>query len=116
MTNSKMIEDKESASNIAKIIEDKEKEIKKGETIKIQADTTVKNLRDQYRKVDEDLKALGVEPKKAKENLDDIDKMIQAKLTELATLIPSDVIKKYENYDFSSVPEVKEGPDLHIPF
>ncbi len=104
------------ASNIVKIIEDKEKEIKKGETIKIQAETTVKNLRDQYRRVEEDLKELGVDPQKAKEELIDLDKLIEGKLAELDTLIPTDVIKKYENYDFSNAQEEKETPNLNMLF
>ncbi|HCL4480225.1 TPA: hypothetical protein N2D99_002313 [Clostridium botulinum] len=104
------------ASNIVKIIEDKEKEIKKGETIKIQAETTVKNLRDQYRRVEEDIKELGVDPQKAKEELIDLDKLIEEKLAELDTLIPADVLKKYENYDFSTVQEEKETPNLNMEF
>ncbi|MES5837512.1 hypothetical protein [Bacillus cereus group sp. MG11] len=91
-----------SATNIASQVEEFEKQIKQGETIRIQASTVVKTLRDQYKKVADDLETLGVKPSEAKTKIEEIDVQIQEKLQQMKTLLPTDIIKKYANHDFTS--------------
>ncbi|KXY51436.1 MULTISPECIES: hypothetical protein [Bacillus] len=91
-----------SATNIASQVEEFEKQIKQGETIRIQASTVVKTLRDQYKKVADDLENLGVKPSEAKTKIEEIDAQIQEKLQQMKTLLPTDIIKKYAKHDFTS--------------
>lgn len=90
------------ATNIASQVEEFEKQIKQGETIRIQATTVVKTLRDQYKKVADDLETLGVKPSEAKVKIEEIDAQIQEKLQKMKALLPTGVIKKYANHDFTS--------------
>ncbi|HHT7008301.1 TPA: hypothetical protein ACTZ3A_000840 [Bacillus cereus] len=91
-----------SATNIASQVEEFEKQIKQGETIRIQASTVVKTLRDQYKKVSDELETLGVKPSEAKTKIEEIDAQIQEKLQQMQTLLPTDIIKKYASHDFTS--------------
>lgn len=86
-----------------------EKDIRKGETLKVQAETMVRTLQEQYRRNSASLKALGVNPKKAEEDLKTIDLEIEEKLKKLKSLVPTDVIEKYENFNFESPSANEDG-------
>ncbi|MFJ8531215.1 hypothetical protein [Bacillus sp. NPDC094106] len=90
------------ATNIASQVEEFERQIKEGETIRIQATTVVNTLRDQYKKVADDLETIGVKPSEAKAKIEEIDTQIQEKLQQMKTLLPTEVIKKYANHEFTS--------------
>lgn len=81
-----------------------EKDIRKGETLKVQAETMVRTLQEQYKKNSQSLQALGVNPKQAEEDLKKLDLEIEEKLKKLKSLVPTDVIAKYENFNFESTP------------
>lgn len=87
--------------DILRKIELMEKEIKKGEEIKVEANTNVKILRSQYEEKNNELKALGIDPKKEKEAIAQIDEEITKLLSEIQDKIPSDLIKKYTSTPIS---------------
>lgn len=80
---------------ILKKIEAMEKDIKKGEEIKVESNTNVKILRSQYEEKNNELKALGINPKKEQEDIAKIDEEMKRLLSEIESKIPSDLIKKY---------------------
>ena len=89
-----------------------EKDIRKGETLKVQAETMVRTLQEQYRRNSASLKALGVNPKQAEEDLKKIDLEIEEKLNKLKSLVPTDIIQKYENYNFEGPSDNGENFDF----
>jgi len=64
------------------------KKIEKGKMQKIQAETRISSLQEQYKKTAEDLKALGIDPKKAKETILEMEKEIERELSEIESLLP----------------------------
>lgn len=64
------------------------KGIKGAETLKIQSETQLDTMRNQYKKVEGEIADMGVDPKKAKEALDDMDNEMEKLLEEIKTLMP----------------------------
>lgn len=70
-------------------VEQVSKKLKQAETKKIQADTELKTLRNQYQRVEKEMRATGVEPKEAKQLLGQMDDEIATLLAEVEGLLPA---------------------------
>lgn len=97
-------------------VEKIEKLIREGEMLKVRAGDKIANLETQYKKKAEELKALGIDVKKAETDLDAKKKLLEEKINKALDLIPEDVIEKYKNYDFAGAKETTEEPNLNMPF
>lgn len=64
------------------------KGIKGAETVKIQSETQLETMRNQYKKVEGEIADMGIDPKKAKEALENMDKEMEALLEEIKALMP----------------------------
>lgn len=80
-------------------IEKNEKLIKRGEEIRVEANTNIKNLQEQYRTENKKLTDLGIDPKKEEEEITNIENEINDLLDEMEKEIPTKLI---ENYDSNS--------------
>lgn len=89
-----------------------EEDLKSAEIMKIKAETSLSALRNDYKNIEGDIKELGItDVKKAEEELNNRKEELVKKIEELKGLIPTDIIEKYKNYDFTSdVPD--EGLDF----
>ncbi len=94
---------------ILKEIETKEKLIKKGEEIRVEANTNIKILQDQYRTENKKLTDLGIDPKKEEEEIANIENEINSLLDEIETDIPTALIESYDSN--SNTFGLKEGDD-----
>lgn len=65
------------------------KQLKNAETLKIQSETQLDTLRTQYKKVEGEVEQMGVDPKKAEEALNQIDKEMAELLAEIQQLLPT---------------------------
>lgn len=88
---------------ILKKIEVSEKDIRKGEEIRVEANTNIKMLQDQYRTENKKLTDLGIDPKKEDEEIKKIDEEISILLKEIDADIPTDLISKYRNTGSGSI-------------
>lgn len=64
------------------------KKIEQGKMLKVQAETRISSLKEQYKKTATELKALGIEPKDAKETILAMEKEIEKELAEIELLLP----------------------------
>jgi|HigsolmetaAR206D_1030411.scaffolds.fasta_scaffold00003_103 predicted nucleic acid-binding Zn-ribbon protein len=64
------------------------KKIEEGKMRKIQAETRISSLQDQYKKTAAELKALGIDPKKAEETIRQMEAEIEKELAEIEALLP----------------------------
>jgi len=76
-------------------IEELEQAIQKGEHLRIQAQTKLEGLETQKKETENELKALGVNPEKAEEEIKKLEEELNRALTEIDALIPSDIINQY---------------------
>lgn len=95
-----------------------EEQIKKSEHLCIRANDRILNLKNQYVEKSKELKSLGINPKTAEEDLKAKIKLRDEKLKKAFELLPEDVIKKFENYDFAGVNSLGENevPDVDQAF
>lgn len=64
------------------------KRIENGKMRKIQAETRISSLHEQYKKTASELKALGIDPKKAEETIRQLEIEIEKELAEIESLLP----------------------------
>ena len=69
-------------------LEQLKKRIEDGKMKKIQAETRVTSLKDQYKQTASELKRLGIDPKQAKETIQQMEQDIQKELEEIQNLLP----------------------------
>lgn len=72
-----------------------DKQIRNCERVKIQAQTKLEGLLEQHKETNQELVALGVDPKKTQESLKALELEIQAELAELEALIPTETLESY---------------------
>ena len=72
-----------------------DKQIRNCERVKIQAQTKLEGLLEQHKETNQELVALGVDPKKTQESLKALELEIQAELAELEALIPTETLECY---------------------
>lgn len=65
------------------------KEIESGKMKKIQAETRISSLTDQYKKTSTEFKELGIDPKKAEETILQMESEIEKELSEIKNLLPA---------------------------
>ena len=73
-----------------------DKQIRNCERVKIQAQTKLEGLLEQHKETNQELVALGVDPKKTQESLKALELEIQAELAELEALIPTETLESYQ--------------------
>ena len=64
--------------------------IENGKTKKIQAETRITSLKEQYKRTAQELKALGIDPKEAESKIKELEQEIQADLEEIHALLPAE--------------------------
>lgn len=64
------------------------KGLKSAETVKIQSETQLETMRNQYKKVEGEIADMGIDPKKSKEALDSMDAEMEALLADIKALMP----------------------------
>lgn len=80
-----------------------EQELKDGVLLKVKAETSLTALRKEFNTIDENLTELGIKDvKKAEEELNEKKTGLAKKLDKLEEMIPSDIIEKFKNYDFTN--------------
>lgn len=72
-------------------VETLSKQLKQAETKKIQDETELKTLRSQYEKVAGEIKQMGVDPKKAQDELKSMDDEINELLLEIEKSMPAGI-------------------------
>lgn len=77
---------------LAKKIEVISKEIRTAETFKIQSETQLGSMREQYKKVEGEIENMGIDPKKAQESLDEMDAEIESLLGDIQKLLPEQTV------------------------
>lgn len=75
-------------NKLTKEIERVSSTIKQAEKLKIQSETQLETMRSQYKKVETEIKGMGVDPKKAEEALSVMDKEMAELLAEITALLP----------------------------
>lgn len=65
------------------------KQIEAGKMKKVQAETRITSFTEQYNKTAEELKALGIDPKKAAETIAEMEQSIAKEIAEIQKLLPS---------------------------
>lgn len=70
--------------------EEVEKKVKQAETVKIQAETKIVTLREQYQKVEKELMDMGVNPKEAEKEVETLNQEIENMFTEILALLPQE--------------------------
>lgn len=73
---------------ITQEIERISKGLKGAETLKIQSETQLDTMRNQYKKVEGEITDMGIDPKKSKEALDSMDAEMETLLAEIKALMP----------------------------
>lgn len=80
-----------------------EEDLKNGNVIKIKAEASLSGLRKEFNDINNDIKELGiVDVAKAEEELNEKKTDLANKVKELGKMIPSDIIEKFKNYDFTN--------------
>lgn len=74
---------------LTKEIEHISKVIKQSETLKIQSETQLVTMRNQYKKVEGEIQDMGIDPKKAEQTLDEMDRDMALLLEEIKGLLPT---------------------------
>lgn len=98
--------------------------IKNGEILKVRAEERLSYLKKVYNEKVNQIKNLGYDPKNLKNEIEKEEKEIEEKIKKINEILPTDLIEKYKNCDFSAeVKEVKnekkeesETPDLNKDF
>lgn len=65
------------------------KQIEAGKMKKIQAETRISSLQDQYKRTAEEIKDLGIDPKKAEETIKALEEEIAKEMEEIKALLPT---------------------------
>lgn len=73
---------------ITQEIERISKGLKSADTLKIQSETQLETMRNQYKKVEGEITDMGIDPKKANEALVSMDAEMEALLAEIKALMP----------------------------
>ena len=81
-------------------IETLEQTIKDGELLHVRIKDRIGTLQNQYKQTAEELQKLGVNPSTALEDIQKKEAEFQKELQALNDLLPSDIIAKYQNYNF----------------
>ena len=84
-----------------KTLEELESYIKEGEVLKVRISDKLNNLENQYKQIAEELLKLGINPETASEDIAKKEKEYTEALQKLEQMLPTDIIDKYKNYDFS---------------
>lgn len=80
-----------------------EEDLKEGSVIKIKAEASLSGLRKEFNDITNDIKELGiVDVAKAEDELNEKKSDLANKVKELGEMIPSDIIEKFKNYDFTN--------------
>lgn len=79
-------------NKIAKI----NKEIRNAENARLQAQTRLDSLEEQYREINDEFKTLGIEPKNAVKAKEEMEKEMSKMEQEINKLLPHDSIKNYK--------------------
>lgn len=83
-------------NHVTKKVEEIEAAIKRGETVRIQAQTRLDTLKEQRKDNTDEMKALGINPDKSAEELEKLSNEISAEIEALENIIPYDVIQSYQ--------------------
>lgn len=68
------------------------KQIEMGKMKKVQAETRISSLQDQYKRTAAELKELGIDPKNAETTLQEMEQEIEKELAEIQSLLPKDFV------------------------
>lgn len=80
-----------------------EEDLKEGSVIKIKAEASLSGLRKEFNDINNEIKELGiVDVAKAEDELNEKKSDLANKVKELGEMIPSDIIEKFKNYDFTN--------------
>ena len=72
------------------VLQQLKKKIEAGKMKKIQAETRISSLQDQYKRTATELKRLGIDPKNAESTIEELEKEIAKEMAEIQALLPNE--------------------------